>query len=291
MDRCYLKEYMTNQINLDQSESTVNMYTDNVILFIEWFEQIENSKFIPNAVTTIDIRDYRSYLQNIKHQKAGTINLKLISLKSYFLFLAQNKYIEKNPAEKIKKIKVQNAEYGKAFDDKTYRAIRREVYRSSNPLFIALWEVLTKTGCRCSELSNLRLSDVEITERTAQITFIGKGNKQRTMKLHIDAKNAILDYIKVRRKTNPTDYLFLSERKHKFTRSAIWKIINKLSKRAGYHVTVHQCRHYVLRKLLENGVDLDTISKIAGHANSLITSRIYTVSSQEARDKAIDTLE
>lgn len=289
MNNYYFKEFKQNLLASDKMESTINLYLSNIIIFIEWFEETNCIEFVPNITTSLDIRDFRSYLQNIKKQKVGTINLKLASLKSYFGFLYYSKYISKNPAETIKKIKDSSVKNPRSFDEKTYKAIRREVYRSCNYLHIAQWEILTKTGCRVSELTNLRLSDINITERTAHVTFIGKGNKYRTLKLHLDAKNAILNYLKIREKIKTdSEFLFLSERKQKFSRSAIWKIVNYYSSRVGTHISVHQIRHYVLRTLLKNN-DISVVSKIAGHSSILVTS-VYTLPHKEEQDAAIDTL-
>lgn len=290
MDNYYFKEYKQNLLMLDKSPSTIYMYLDNIVIFIEWFDETNGISFDASIITPIDIRDFRSYLQNVKKQKVSTINLKIASLKSYFGFLYYSKYISKNPAETIKKIKDTSIHVAKSFDEKTYRAIRREIYRSDFPLHVALWETLAKTGCRCSELTNLRLSDINITERTAHITIRGKGNKYRTLKLHLDAKNTILNYLKIREKIKTdSEFLFLSERKQKFTRSAIWKIVNKYASKVGTHISVHQIRHYVLRKILVNS-DLSTAAYVAGHSSPLVTSKIYTLPREEEKNAAIDKL-
>lgn len=287
----HLEEFRNNLLELDKAQSTINLYIDNVIQFVEWIEGLDDT-FNEKNITTIDIRDYRSYLQNVKYEKIGTINLKITSLKSYFSYLYCIKLINKNPSENIKKLKTATFAEAKSFDDKTFRAIRREFYRSGNPLHIAIWETLVKTGCRNSELCFLKLNSVTITERTAKIIFVGKGNKSRELKLHIEAKNAILEYMKMREKIKTeSNYLFLSERKGPFTRSAIWKIICKYSAHAGCHISVHQIRHYALRTLLKNGADIATVAAIAGHSSSLVTAKIYTLASKEDQDKAIDSLE
>lgn len=291
LEKYHLNDFKNNLLELDKAESTVNLYLDNTIQFINWIIETDG-EFTEQTIVTIDIRDYRSYLQNNKNEKIGTINLKITSLKSYFSFLFDSKIISKNPSQNIKKLKTTIPLEAKSFNDKTYRAIRKEFYRSENVLHIAIWETLVKTGCRVSELCTLKLNSILITERTARIIFTGKGNKSREVKLHIEAKNAILEYLKVREKIKiNSEYLFLSERKSKFTRSAIWKIICKYSARTGCHISVHQIRHYVLRTLLKNGADIATVSAIAGHSSSLVTARIYTLASKEDQDNAIDLLD
>jgi integrase/recombinase XerD len=286
-----LNEFKINLLENDKAASTCNLYLDNIIQFIEWFISTEEIEFEEDKVTAIDIRDFRSYLQSKKNEKPGSINTKIASLKKYFKFLFETGLINKDPAESIKKIRVANPNEVKSFSEKTYHSLRREIYRQGNPLHIAIWEVLTRTGCRCSELCNLKLNSIRITERTARIQINGKGNKIRELKLHVDAKNALLEYLKIRNNINVTsNYLFISTRKQKFTRTAIWKILNKYAARVGTHISVHSCRHYFCRSLLKRGVDLATVSRIAGHSSTLTTAKFYEIASQEEMDDAIDKL-
>lgn len=286
-----LCEFNSYLLNRDLSESTISLYISNVNQFINYFEETEGIEFNFSKVTIIDLRDYRSYLVNIKKLNINTINTKIMCLKSYFNFLYNSSLINTNPCKDFKKIKIATNYSVKSFNDQVYRKLRREIYRSANTLHIAIFETFTKTGCRVSELCNLKLSSLTLTDRTANIKFLGKGNKLRELKLHLDAKKAILDYIKIRNSTpSKSDYLFLSERNDKFTRSGIWKIFKKYSTRINEDITLHSFRHYVLRKLLKEGVDLNTVAAIAGHSNPLVTAKIYTTASKEDQDTALDLL-
>ena len=286
-----LHDFQIYLLNKDLSELTLDLYIGNVNQFINYFKNTDGIDFDFFKVTIIDLRDYRSFLLNVKKLNANTINTKIMCLKSYFNFLYDSNLIKVNPAKDFKKIKIATSYEVKSFDDKTYRKLRREIYRAAKPLHIAMFETFTKTGCRVSELCNLKLSSVIITDRTANIKILGKGNKIRELKLHLDAKNAILDYLDIRNKlTIKHDYLFISERNSKFTRSGVWKIFKKYSDRINEDLTLHSFRHYVLRRLLKEGADINTVSAIAGHSNPLITAKIYTTASKEDQDNALDLL-
>lgn len=286
-----LHDFQIYLLNKDLSELTLDLYIGNVNQFINYFKDTDGIDFDFFKVTIIDLRDYRSFLLNVKKLNANTINTKIMCLKSYFNFLYDSNLIKVNPAKDFKKIKIATSYEVKSFDDKTYRKLRREIYRAAKPLHIAMFETFTKTGCRVSELCNLKLSSVIITDRTANIKILGKGSKIRELKLHLDAKNAILDYLDIRNKlTIKHDYLFISERNSKFTRSGVWKIFKKYSDRINEDLTLHSFRHYVLRRLLKEGADINTVSAIAGHSNPLITAKIYTTASKEDQDNALDLL-
>lgn len=192
----YLDEYKNYMLEMDKAITTIYLYIDNVIQFAEWYENSSGTKFQVEDVTAIDIRDYKAFLQD--KDKYTTANTKLASLKSYFSFLYEEKHIAKDPAANIKKIKIQGQQQPKSFGDKVYRALRKQIYKEGNPKHIAMWEVLTKTGCRCSELSNIKVSDVDL--KNSQLVIYGKGGKYIAVKLHSDAKVAIQDYIERMRK-------------------------------------------------------------------------------------------
>ena len=288
----YIDEFATYLMSIDKSDSTIKTYIEHVQAFAKWFEETNGINFDPIIVTEIDIRDMRSYLQGTRHLKETTINLRLASLKSYFEFLEGEKYIKNNPAKAIKKIKIQSPAAPKSLDEQTYRALRRHIYRGGNKAHIAMFEIFTRCGVRNFELINIRIADIDITERKGNLKVIGKQNKVRHIPLHRDARDAINNWMKIRKniKTEHNN-LFVSERKTPYTRSGIWKIFKKYCEQIGItDVTIHSFRHYFCRTLLRNGVDISVVAKLAGHASGYVTAQVYTIPRQEELEAAIETL-
>lgn len=288
----YLDEFTTYLMSIDKSDSTIKTYIEHVQAFAKWFEETNGINFDPIVVTEIDIRDMRSYLQGTRHLKETTINLRLASLKSYFEFLEGEKYIKNNPAKAIKKIKIQSPAAPKSLDEQTYRALRRHIYRGGNKAHIAMFEIFTRCGVRNLELINIRIADIDITERKGNLKVIGKQNKVRYIPLHRDVRDAINNWMTIR-KNIKTEYdnLFISERKTPYTRSGIWKIFKKYCAQIGItDVTIHSFRHYFCRTLLKNGVDISIVAQLAGHASGYVTAQVYTIPRQEELEAAIETL-
>lgn len=288
----YLDEFATYLMSIDKSDSTIKTYIEHVQAFAKWFEETNGINFDPIVVTEIDIRDMRSYLQGTRHLKETTINLRLASLKSYFEFLEGEKYIKNNPAKAIKKIKIQSPAAPKSLDEQTYRALRRHIYRGGNKAHIAMFEIFTRCGVRNLELINIRIADIDITERKGNLKVIGKQNKVRYIPLHRDVRDAINNWMTIR-KNIKTEYdnLFISERKTPYTRSGIWKIFKKYCAQIGItDVTIHSFRHYFCRTLLKNGVDISIVAQLAGHASGYVTAQVYTIPRQEELEAAIETL-
>ena len=196
----YLDEFATYLMSIDKSNSTIKTYIEHVQAFAKWFEETNGIGFNPSLVTEIDIRDMRSYLQGTRHLKETTINLRLASLKCYFSFLESEKYIKHNPARNIKKIKIQSSAEPKSLDEQTYRALRRHIYRGGNKAHIAMFEIFTRCGVRNFELINIRIADIDITERKGNLKIIGKQNKVRHIPLHRDVRDAINNWMEIRKK-------------------------------------------------------------------------------------------
>ena len=288
----YIDEFATYLMSIDKSDSTIKTYIEHVQAFAKWFEETNGINFDPIIVTEIDIRDMRSYLQGTRHLKETTINLRLASLKSYFEFLEGEKYIKNNPAKAIKKIKIQSPTAPKSLDEQTYRALRRHIYRGGNKAHIAMFEIFTRCGVRNFELINIRIADIDITERKGNLKVIGKQNKVRHIPLHRDVRDAINNWMEIRKNVKTEcDNLFISERKTPYTRSGIWKIFKKYCAQIGItDVTIHSFRHYFCRTLLKNGVDISIVAQLAGHASGYVTAQVYTIPRQEELEAAIETL-
>ncbi len=290
--KLYLDEFTAYLMSIDKSDSTIKTYIEHIQAFAKWFEETNGISFNPSVVTEIDIRDMRSYLQGTRHLKETTINLRLASLKCYFSFLESEKYIKHNPARNIKKIKIQSSAEPKSLDEQTYRALRRHIYRVGNKAHIAMYEIFTKCGVRNIELINIRIADIDITERKGNLKVIGKQNKVRHIPLHKDVRNAIKNWMEIR-KNIKTEYdnLFISERKTPYSRSGVWKIFKKYCQQIGItDVTVHSFRHYFCRTLLKNGVDISIVAQLAGHSSGFVTAQVYTIPREEELQAAIDKL-
>lgn len=291
-DNLYLDEFKAYLISIDMADSSIKTYIQNIMSFVKWFKETNEISFEPDKVTEIDIRDMRSYLQNIKKLKESTINLRLTSLKIYFSYLELYGYIKSNPAKMIKKIRVVSQDISKSIDDSTYHALRREIYRCSNTKHISMFELLS-LGLRNSELINLKISDLLISEKKGTLKVTGKGNKIRYIPMTNDSRLAVINWLELRKKIKTNfDNLFISERRVPYTRSAVWKIIRKYSKRIGVEdITVHSLRHWFCRTLLKRGVDISIVAKLAGHSSGYTTAKIYTIpKSQQELEDAIKKL-
>ncbi|MEE8574685.1 MAG: tyrosine recombinase, partial [Thermodesulfobacteriota bacterium] len=141
-------------------------------------------------------------------------------------------------------------------------------------------EVLYATGLRVTELTGLRLNDINLQLGT--ITTIGKGSKERIVPIGSEAMRWIMRYVKESRpqilKGQESQYLFITARGTKMTRQNFWVIIKKYAVICGIEtdrIKPHALRHSFATHLLERGVDLRHVQVMLGHSD-ISTTQIYT---------------
>ncbi|MEL5899712.1 tyrosine-type recombinase/integrase [Clostridium sporogenes] len=289
----YLDTFIDYLVRNDKSPGTISTYTTNIKDFIKYYTESYDEEFIPENVIMMDLKDYRNYLLNIRRQKASTINNKIAALKEYFFFLKSNEIIKNNPAENLKKIRTNKPVAPKSFSDTDFRKIKRYVYKSKKEVWILIFELLSKTGIRVSELINIRLNDITMGERSGNLRVIGKNQKERNVPLHVEVRKAIADYLEVRNKKSITsDYLLLSERKAPFTRSGIFKMLKRWENDTNIKIHPHMFRHHFAIQLLNNpnaNADINTVQYLLGH-ESIESSAVYLKVREEDLIKSIDSI-
>ena len=138
-------------------------------------------------------------------------------------------------------------------------------------------ELLYVTGIRVSELVNIKIQDIDISNQKIKIT--GKGNKQRIVMYGKKCQELLDKYLNIRNlllKDN-NDYLILGVKGKKINDRVIRNIINNLSIKAGLNLKIspHTFRHTFATHMLNEGADLRSVQELLGHEN-LSTTTIYT---------------
>jgi integrase/recombinase XerD len=144
----------------------------------------------------------------------------------------------------------------------------------------AILETLYSCGLRVSEVVNLKISQLHLTQGFIQV--IGKGNKERLVPIGESAIKYIIIYKDEVRSKGPVqkgeeDILFLNRRGKRLTRVMIFLIIKDLVNKAGITkvISPHTFRHSFATHLVEGGADLRAVQEMLGH-ESITTTEIYT---------------
>jgi len=143
---------------------------------------------------------------------------------------------------------------------------------------VIIIELLFATGVRVSELSGLKIENIDLNSWSVKI--LGKGNKERLIQVcNPDTKRMLNRYHHYfKEKIQLSGGYFLVNRLHKqLSEQSIRLTVKKYSKKAGIlrNITPHVFRHSFATLLLEKSVDIKYIQHLLGHS-SIVTTQIYT---------------
>jgi integrase/recombinase XerD len=203
------------------------------------------------------------------------------SLKGFFSYLFQNKYITENPVEKIPAPKL-SKKLPQVLTINEIDAILSgpDIENKFGLRDKALLELFYACGIRVSELINLKISGLYFREEIIRV--LGKGSKERLVPIGSSAIKWVTEYLKrsrplLERKGKSENYLFLNIRGTKLSRMGVWKIVDRYAKEAKIEKDVHPhtFRHSFATHLLEGGADLRAVQEMLGHVD-ISTTQIYT---------------
>jgi integrase/recombinase XerD len=258
------------------AENTVAAYRRDLTHFFTWLE----GRDIPE-LTIRDLADYVNWL-SARELAPVSIARHIVSLKVFFRYLQLEGVLTANLAELLGSQKLWER-VPKVLSpqqlDRLFSAPRR-----SDPCWRrdrALLELLYATGCRASELSNLRLRDMHLDEGFCICR--GKGDKERMVPLGGRAIEAVRAYLQHERpglaaRSRPAaDWAILSYRGRRLRRERIWELLKRYALRIGAppEISPHTLRHSFATHLLAGGADLRQVQEMLGHA-SIATTQIYT---------------
>jgi len=137
-----------------------------------------------------------------------------------------------------------------------------------------------KTGLRVAEMSNIRISDLDLGKEPC-ISVIGKGGKHRVVYISNALRKQIKDYIRSF-DLEQDDFLLTSSHGKRFSRRALQKHFKNVCKLAGLpeHYSIHSCRHSYATQLYRSTKDLRLIQRQLGHS-SVQTTCVYADCSRE----------
>ena len=130
-------------------------------------------------------------------------------------------------------------------------------------------------GLRASEVTNLRVSDLDLSTGTIYCRR-AKNSRSSLHPMKPDEVGALQKVLQ-QRKLQASDYVFQSERAEKMSRSAFWRIVSQAGDLAELPVKAyaHQLRHACGYYLANRGCDLRLIQDYLGHKQIQNTVR-YT---------------
>ena len=260
------------------SKNTVRAYARDLSDFAQFIESEGISDF--RQISRSLLRQYLNWLF-AKGYERRSIARKLSSVRSFFNFLARAGYIPINPAIDLRQPKLMQklpSTLEVAEVELLLSAPKAATVRGLRDR--AILEVLYSTGLRVSELANMRISDIDFSEKLVKVR--GKGGKERIALLNDEAASWLERYLQesrpklTRKGKQVTDVVFVSQKGTPLTVRQIHRIVDGYARKVlGRSVSPHVLRHSFATHLLEGGADLRVIQELLGHS-SLAATQIYT---------------
>lgn len=254
-----------------ESMKTYNFY------LTDFFEHI-NRPF--EQVTTNDIRIYLYETQKRTGVSNRTLDGKRLVINTFMDWCWKEGYIPNNPCASIKPIK---------FEEKPREPLSNmelEIVRDAceNYRDKAMIELFYSTGCRLSEMVNLKISDIDFASK--EVHLFGKGSKHRTSYLNAKAEYMLKKYFELERsKESISDSVFVIFRKpyNGMHKGAIYARVKAIQKRSGIERSLfpHLLRHTMATDALNRGMNVAEVKEILGH-EKLDTTMIYAKISHDS---------
>lgn len=262
--------------------------------FAKWFTTANSEPWDVSRVTVREVADFRGYLHREKKQATSTVNRCLASLRKYFKWLSANGHIMANPTIGVKTLRRQPLA-PQGLTRAEVRKLLREVELRNDVRAKAIFSLALYSGARLSDITLVELSDLSISDRGGTVHYRhGKGSKQRTVPLPLQARRALTDYLEARPPVN-TQTVFVGERGALYRRGvqAIFEKYRVLTgiKNMHCHVLRHTFSHNFLAKNADGGAEgnLVQLAQLLGH-ESLSTTAVYTKVSLDELGHATERL-
>jgi len=216
----------------------------------------------------ITVNHLRLYIQDAsRNRKTGrpvsknTLNQRKSIIRSFFSWLYEEEYIEKDPSVRIKPERA-DAKPRTAYQDTQVEALRRAC---DNLRDRAIVDLLRSSGIRVAECVGLDRRDVDLDGR--EVTVFGKGEKWRVSYIDAAAVVSIRAYLATR--TDDCAALFVSERAphRRLSTSGVRKALHRLTPESGVqNVIPHRFRYTMATDALLAGMPVESVQSVLGHS-------------------------
>ncbi len=264
------------------SENTRRAYGSDLAAFARWCDRAGVDAL---ALTHRELRAYLGELSRARYATT-TINRHLSAVRGLYAWIGRHGVEASGAAAAAASPKAPRTLPRAITDEQASRLLDAcEPSDAAGLRDRAFLELLYATGARVSEASALDTGSFDFG--SAQVRFIGKGDKERVVPVY----EAALDWVRryeaearpallARAKRDPADSaraLLLSARGNRMSAGALREAFERRRAAAGLpsYVTPHTMRHTFATELLGGGADLRSVQELLGH-ESLQTTQIYT---------------
>jgi integrase/recombinase XerD len=267
------------QVEKGLASNTLSAYRTDLVKFAEFAKK---QKLALEAIKQDHLVDFLAGLYRQKLE-SKTVARHLVTLRNFFRYAQVNELIADDPTAHLESPKIRRSLPGYLRLEEVEKLLEQPDQKTALGLRDrAMLEVLYSTGLRVSELTSLRVTDLDT--KVGCVRCIGKGDKERIVPVGRKALGIVERYLRDGRpelikvgKGSAGACLFVNRRGGRISRVGVWKILSAYGRRAGLRqaLTPHMLRHSFATHLLERGADLRSVQLMLGHSD-ISTTQIYT---------------
>ena len=257
------------------SASSVKSYTKGIRRLMEYCRAKEI-----RAISRDSLISYREYLRG--KYAVATANLYLTAAKLFLSFLAVEGYLQSNPADRVKGLKVVAGHKKEALSAEMVQAVLNSFETSTvkGKRDKAMFALMATAGLRTIEISRADVSDIILRDGKYFLLVQGKGHNEKDAAVRISegVYQLIQEYLKA---SGKQQVLFSSVSRRncggRLSANSISRIIKKALREAGYNskrLTAHSLRHTAATVALKAGATLRQVQQVLRHTSIAIT-QIY----------------
>ena len=263
-----------------KADRTVQSYITDVTHFMSHVTEANPKRL--SELTRQDVTMFRSHMVQ-KSFKPATVNKAVNSLSCFCQWLQTTGLHpdgQKLVDPKRDRVKVVAGSEGEVsvFTDEELERIMAYISDPTttsqrNRLVVNL---LLYTGCRVSEMVNIQTTDVDFVINA--VTLHGKGGKLREVLIRSDVGQMIKEYLKGERalsKFSRSPHLLVSQRAPRMCRDAVATMLEQIGQVLNIEINPHKWRHTFCTLLVQRGVGLSVIAKLAGHTSIETVNHFY----------------
>lgn len=245
-DFCYwLKEQ-------EKSPNTIATYKRELEKYQEWLQK-KNCDI--HHITKNDIQSYIIFLEQ-KQKSLATIDKTIGAIRTFAKFLEKPELvfgIKIKPVEKKEDIET--------LSSNEYAVLLNKVKEEGNLRNIAIVYILLHTGIRVSELCKLNWSNVDFIKNEL---IVQRNDEERFIPLSKDTRIHLKNYLQSH---TSKEALFITKSGERITERSVQYMLKK------YDVNPNKLRHTFCQRLIDSNVELEIVSRFAGHKDINVTKR------------------
>lgn len=282
----WINAFLLHLQNKNFSPYTVKSYRADLQEFLLFFKR-RNLQDLRHF-TSANIRSFLAAEQTEHNPARNTILRKIASLRSFAVYLLAQGKLERNPFKLLPSPKREKILPKFLSVPETERLLETAAHsKHFAARDKALFELMYSSGLRRSEVTGLRIKDVDFFNGLVKV--FGKGSKERLVPVTDAALDAIKTYLSCRKNPQPGDALFLNKNGKPLSGDGLAYIFKNtaIASHLARKVTPHSLRHSFATHLLNNGCDLRSLQEMLGH-KSLAATQVYTHVSLEKLKSVYD---